>query len=987
MEDEIDIDLLAEEFKQKSLFRVRFFNLNDQALLKLSNQTSSQCDLTVSISMTNDLRKVLPIQIKIVYNSVLFSQQRIEYILDQLEQVLVLCGDDGLETPIEKLDLVTESTKKVLPDPLLDLKWSDYKGSITSIFTKNAKAFPNEICVSTNSGKLNYDYKTINQASNVLANYLVQKGIQREDVVVLYSFRGVELVVAVMGVLKSGATFSVIDPAYPANRQNVYLSVSKPKGLVILRDAGKLGPEVRSYVNELGCVCEISALHISEDGTLFGGLDENGVDSLEAFQKFKDNDLNIELGPDSIGTLSFTSGSTGIPKGVRGRHYSLTHFFPWMMQEFGLSKSDRFTMLSGIAHDPIQRDIFTPLFMGARICIPSADDIGVPGRLAEWVSEQQVTVTHLTPAMGQLLSANATQPMPTLKNAFFVGDVLTKKDVMRLQHLANNTRVINMYGTTETQRAVSYLSIPPASLNPGFLSEQKDIMPAGKGMQNVQLLILNKAGLLAGVGEVGEIYVRSGGLAEGYLGLPEATNEKFIFNPFNNNGIVERKEIPFYLGDRDRMYRTGDLGRYLPDGNVECTGRSDDQVKIRGFRIELKEIDTHLSQHHSIRETVTLIRRDKDEEKTLVNYFVPLIEISNAGALIKDIRDFLRQKMPSYAVPSVFVPLTKMPLTPNGKIDKNALPFPDTALAAANSTQVALDDSELTPLQSSLRQVWSTLLKIPSTQIQLSDSFFDLGGHSILATQMVFELRQSTALEVPLGLIYKAPTLAQLASEIDYLRGGDLNLTRLAASGESPMAAKFDNTSKSDKLDKQEDQFLYHPDLDEVDEVSLAANNLPPVDYELIFKSAYKPNFFVTGVTGFLGAFIINSIFKKFSTNCKITCLVRAKSDKEAKDRVIENLRRHLLWVPSWESQIIAVCGDLGMEFFGFEDKLWIELCQSVDAIIHNGALVSCTNLGTLGLSLPETESPKCAGDKDSPFDGHYDKVETYPFCIVNVCS
>ena len=298
--------------------------------------------------------------------------------------------------------------------------------------------------------------------------------------------------------------------------------------------------------------------------------------------------------------------------------------------------------------------VFTPLFLGAQLRIPTSEDIGSPGRLAEWMAYHGVTVTHLTPAMGQLLSANATHPIPTLRHAFFVGDVLTKRDVSRLQYLAPNTHVINMYGTTETQRAVSYLKIPPANINPSFLSQQKDIMPAGKGMKNVQLLVINKSGLLCGVGEVGEIYVRSGGLAEGYLGLDES-KLKFVPNPFNPAGPPQTEKgasLPFYKGPRDRMYRTGDLGRYLPDGAVECTGRADDQVKIRGFRIELKEIDTHLSQHPKVRENVTLVRRDKDEEKVLVSYFVPLDASEDVAVLIRDIRDFLKLKLASYAVPA-----------------------------------------------------------------------------------------------------------------------------------------------------------------------------------------------------------------------------------------------------------------------------------------------------------------------------------------------
>lgn len=332
--------------------------------------------------------------------------------------------------------------------------------------------------------------------------------------------------------------------------------------------------------------------------------------------------------------------------------------------------------------------MFTPLFFGAELHVPTADDIGTPGRLAEWMDESQVTITHLTPAMGQLLSAQAARQIPSLLNAFFVGDILTKRDCHRLQSLAANVRIINMYGTTETQRAVSYFAIPSINHDPTFLAAQKDVMPAGEGMIDVQLLVVNRNDktVPCAVGEVGEIYVRSGGLAEGYSDS-ESTVEKFVTNWFApskpqwpdtilhpGKGQLPGPESRYWKGIRDRMYRTGDLGRYLTSGQVECTGRADDQVKIRGFRIELGEIDTHLSQHPLVRENVTLVKRDKYEEKVLVSYFVPLDsnvleeylseaaeESDSTGLvrgvrkyrrLIKDIRDYLRKKLPSYSIPS-----------------------------------------------------------------------------------------------------------------------------------------------------------------------------------------------------------------------------------------------------------------------------------------------------------------------------------------------
>ena len=273
-------------------------------------------------------------------------------------------------------------------------------------------------------------------------------------------------------------------------------------------------------------------------------------------------------------------------------------------------------------------------------------------------------MTHLTPAMGQLLSANAISTLPKLRHAFFVGDILTKRDVTRLQTLAGNVTVVNMYGTTETQRAVSYYCVPPSSTG-ASLSHLKDVIPAGVGMKGAQLAVVNRQGKRCGVGEMGEIFVRSYGLAEGYLGKNEETAIKFVKNfliPGLEFGeLAALAGVVLDRGPRDRMYKTGDLGRYRPDGVVECCGRADDQVKIRGFRIELGEIDTHLSQHPCVRENVTLVRRDAYEEKTLIAYFVPnnegILALGDGAApemhvVIKDIREYLKLKLPSYSVPS-----------------------------------------------------------------------------------------------------------------------------------------------------------------------------------------------------------------------------------------------------------------------------------------------------------------------------------------------
>ncbi|KXS19367.1 large subunit of L-aminoadipate-semialdehyde dehydrogenase [Gonapodya prolifera JEL478] len=901
-------------------------------------------DLTVYLHPLPTLRRILPLRLRVRYNAALFTDARIRDMLDAADMLLVAAAKNP-SAPIGQLSIATERAQLCTPDPTMDLDWDGWHGAITDVFHKNAEAHPDRVCVvesiDTGAGvgdkpedcpQRTFSYAQIDRASNRVANYLLKKGLKREDVVTLYSYRGVDLVIAIMGVLKAGGTFSVIDPAYPPQRQTIYLTVAQPRALLILRRAGPLPDAVRTHVRDtLFLACEIPAMELKDNGSVSGGWEGEGAEeATREWGEVGEEFPGVLLGPDSVGTLSFTSGSTGIPKGVRGRHFSLTHFYPWMSMEFGLTEKERFTMLSGIAHDPIQRDIFTPLFLGATLHIPTAEDIGQPGRLAAWMAHHKITVTHLTPAMGQLLSANATTPIPTLRNSFFVGDVLTKRDVARLQLLAPNNAVVNMYGTTETQRAVSYLRVPPRGTYPTWLADKKDIIPAGKGMKDVQILVITPGGLPAGIGEIGEIYVRSGGLAEGYLGLPDATAAKFVANPLRS-APTSTVEIPFYKGPRDRMYRSGDLGRYLPNGEVECTGRADDQVKIRGFRIELGEIDTHLSQCAGVRENVTLVRRDKYEEQTLVSYIVPLLEQYDGSQeeFIKSIREHLKGKLPGYAIPSVFAILRRMPLTPNGKVDKNALPFPDTArFSGPPSSAVPTTPSSLSPVQQQIHDLWAQLIGI-SGPIAITDNFFDVGGHSILATRLVFELRKAMGVELGLGVVFREPTIEGMAREIERLRSTDFNIV---PPGESK--AVFDARDE----DAEEQTVDYAADLEVLDDPSIA------VSEEVLkeFKYPIDPKVvLLTGATGFVGAYVLSTLFKRHPEAIVITH-VRAKNAEEAMKRVKAAAEAYGLWISDWEKsgRLQVVLGDLGKENLGLSSEDWERLAKEVDVIIHNGALV-----------------------------------------------
>jgi L-aminoadipate-semialdehyde dehydrogenase len=830
-------------------------------------------------------------------------------------------------------------TSSVLPDPTEDLHWGSWDKAIHEVFDANARRFPGRNCVVETAPWREFTYGTINEASNILAHHLVNAGIQRGEVVMLYSYRGVDLVVAIMGVLKAGATFSVIDPLYPPARQIIYLDVAKPRALVVIKKAtehaGGFAPEVTDWITEnLELRTTVPELVLLDDGELKGGAVMTGQDALADAQALKVKLPGVVVGPDSTPTLSFTSGSEGRPKGVRGRHFSLLHYFPWMAQRFGLSEKDRFTMLSGIAHDPIQRDIFTPLFLGAQLYVPSAEDIQ-HDRLASWMKKYETTVTHLTPAMGQILvGGERPDHFPSLRNAFFVGDVLIKRDVRRLQELAENTTVINMFGTTETQRAVSYFAVRPRSDGSNHLDTLPDVIPAGKGMQGVQLLVIDRENTSrqCDIGEQGEIYVRAAGLAEGYLGLEDTNREKFVMNTFfdNSKWIEQDKQAvaaqeeqtewrKYYFGPRDRMYRSGDLGRYTDSGDVVCTGRVDNQVKIRGFRFELGDLDSNLSAHPLVRENVTLYRRDQNEEGQLFSFVVPNIagwkdwlqsrgfsddsnDTSITGMLQRfeplrqALRDYLKTKVPIYAVPSLIIPISKIPLNPNGKPDRPILLAMLTDLPQRVPTTANLNATELAVAES-----WGDVLEgVPANTISPDDSWLDLGGNSIKANSMVRLVRQKFP-KVKLQDIYQYPTLADFSKSIE-------------AAGDGKMTTE-DYAGDAAKLAKE-----------------------LPSHFPTAKASSQPATVLLTGATGFLGAFILHNLLSRSYVN-KVYTLIRGSQDT-LMTRLHRTLTAYGLWSPSFAARLHPLSGDLEKPHFGLDKEVWNTLATSVDLIIHNGARV-----------------------------------------------
>ncbi|HVG44405.1 MAG TPA: amino acid adenylation domain-containing protein, partial [Longimicrobium sp.] len=685
-------------------------------------ELSSKFDLTLYAG-ERDGRIV----VNLVYAADLFDAPRMRELLAQLEGVLRQAAA-APETRVGALSLATEAARGVLPDPAepLDETW---RGAVHEVFAAQARRTQDALAVE--DPRERWTYAELDAATDAIARRLVAHGVGADDVVAITGHRSAALVRALLGTMKSGAAFLVLDPSYPAARLAEYVRIARPAAHIHLPGAGELPREAIDQLAESIRTTVVLHPRSEEPADVLDGSGEP---------------LRVEVGPDTLAYLSFTSGTTGTPKAVMGRHSSLTHFTPWLAAEFGLSASDRFSLLSGLAHDPLHRDVFTPLQLGAAIVAPEPDETGTPGYLARWMGEAGVTVAHLTPAMGQLLAdASEGERIDSLRRAFFVGDVLRRADVARLVDLAPGLTVVNYYGSTETQRAVSYHGVDPAA-------EQKEIIPLGRGIPGVQLLVRNASGEIAGIGEVGEIWLRSPHLAAGYLGDAESTAARFVANPWTGR-------------TGDRLYRTGDLGRYRPDGEVEPLGRADQQVKVRGFRVELGEVESALAAHAAVKEAAVLARETEGGDRRLVAWWVPSDEGAD-GPDAAALRAHLKALLPEYMVPSAYVRLERLPLTANGKLDRRALPEPEPVATDARPA------APRTPTEEILAQLWAEVLRTQS--VGVDDDFFALGGHSLLATRLLARVQNALGVVVPLRALFEGPTVAELAVRVEEMRRAGL---------------------------------------------------------------------------------------------------------------------------------------------------------------------------------------------------------------------
>jgi amino acid adenylation domain-containing protein len=588
--------------------------------------------------------------------------------------------------------------------------------------------------VAVGKGDQALTYAGLNDRSNRLAHHLRALGVRPGVTVGLCVERGPEMVVGLLGVLKAGGAYLPLDPGFPTAR--LAFMTADARVPVLVTESGLLdrlgGHEAKAVLLDAEC----AAIGSQPATNLPGGATS-----------------------DDLAYVIYTSGSTGTPKGVMVTHRALSNFLRTMARQPGLTDRDVLLAVTTLSFDIAALELFLPLTVGARVEI-AGRDVAADGRLlAALLRESGASVMQATPASWRLLLEAGWEGSP----AFTIlcgGEALTRDLADRLLERAG--AVWNLYGPTETTVWSAVARVEPGT----------GLVPIGRPVANTRVYVLDARLRPVPVGVAGELYLGGAGLARGYHDRPGLTAERFLPDPFAREPGA-------------RMYRTGDLSRYRPDGTLECLGRIDNQVKIRGFRIELGEVEAALAAHPDVSVAAAAARDEATGEKRLIAYLVP----RGTPPAEADLRAWLRGRLPEYMVPSAFVVLEALPLTPNGKLDRQALPDPEPPAAGSGGPQVPPRG----PVEEALAAVWAEVLERPAAGVY--ENFFEAGGHSLLAAQMLARVRETFAVEVPLKALFDAPTVAGLARRVDEaLRAGaGLDAPPLVPAGRDggPVPASF----------------------------------------------------------------------------------------------------------------------------------------------------------------------------------------------------
>jgi amino acid adenylation domain-containing protein len=692
------------------------------------------------------------------YNTDLFDVRTIERMAGHF-QTLVAASVNNPDGPISHLPIMTSDECQFLCEGGLGEARQFSRQCVQQLFEDQVKRSPDAIAILHEDEQLTYG--ELNKRVNQLAHYLRRQGVGPEVPVGIMVERSIEMVVGLLGILKAGGAYLPLDPAYPQER--LAFMLADTGATLLLADESLVPAFVADNVDVLRLDAEWELCEGESDADLaYGEGDRHGA------------------------YIIYTSGSTGGPKGVTIEHRSLTNYIQAVGERFALQPEDRMLQFFSLGFDAIAEEVYSCLTRGATLVLRTTEMMATPFTFLKECGRRRITVLDLPVAYWHELCANLSiedwAEAEDLRLIAIGGEeAMPERFAQWHRSVDEQVRLINTYGPTEATIIATMYELSRGS-EAGAQAERR--IPIGRPVENVKAYILDRQLRTVPVGVIGELHLGGVALARGYLNHPVLTAERFIPDPFSSEPGA-------------RLYKTGDLARYLPDGNIEFRGRSDHQVKVRGFRVELGEVETAIVEHSLVREAV-VIARDERRDKRLVAYVVPA---AVAQLTAGELRGFLKQGLPHYMLPSAFIFLDALPLLPNGKLDRRALPAPDHSRPDLEREYVAPRDE----FEQQIAAIWEEVLGVEGVGVH--DNFFDLGGHSLLATQVVSRVRSAFRTELPLRRLFETPTIQGLALAVT-LGSDDLAETPFSAIERASRGSEEALLEKLDQLSDEEVELL-----------------------------------------------------------------------------------------------------------------------------------------------------------------------------------
>lgn len=671
-----------------------------QAVMKILKQVNK----TAKFDLLLEVLDTTEIQLAIEYSTELFSKETIARLGSHFTYLLSECISNPQKTIAELQLLSVEEEKQLLMD--FNDTYANYPhhACIHHLFEEQVLCTPDHTALVYENTRLTYS--ELNVRANLLVPVICNRKQGKSAIVAVMLDRSVEMVVALLAVLKSGNAYLPIDPDYPKERIAFMLEDSNADLLITEK-----------------CHCDKA------------GFDGPVIDVNEKFDADDSENLNVHVVPEDLAYIIYTSGSTGTPKGVMIEHRNVVRLLVNDKNPFHFNSSDAWTMFHSYCFDFSVWEMYGALLYGGKLVVVPKLTAQSPVDFLDLLEKEKITVLNQTPAAFYHLMDEENQSPEKklqLRYVIFGGEALKPAKLKSWKARYPYTSLVNMYGITETTVHVTYKEI-------GDYEIKHNISNIGKPIPTLQLFVLDRYLNLLPAGVPGELCVAGDGLARAYLNRPELTSEKFI-------------DHPFLAGEK--LYRSGDLVKVLPGGDFEYLGRIDHQVKIRGFRVELGEIENRLLEHPAIKDAVVIDREDEDGNKYLCAYLEEKMPVA-----ARELKSYLKEKLPEYMVPAWFITLDELPVTSNGKVNRKALPLP-VNLLSAEETAVPVN-----PVEEKLLAVWQEILAMEA--IGTRDNFFELGGHSLKASLMAAKAHKVLEVELPLKLVFSTPTIAELAAYID----------------------------------------------------------------------------------------------------------------------------------------------------------------------------------------------------------------------------